>query len=390
MQRIDAEAASAPGPNGAGPHQEEPTPSSSLRIAGTSVSVRNVRKFFINEAGKDVWALDNVSLEVPKSGITALLGPSGSGKTTLLRIMAGLEEPTTGSVFFGDTDVTYTKVQDRRIGFVFQAYALFNHMSVAQNVGYSIRTRKLPIDEASRVQELLDLVELGHVGERYPRQLSGGQAQRIAVARALAANPRLLLLDEPFAALDPTVREALRKGLKKVIKKVGVTAIFVTHDHDEAFDMADEVVVFNKGNIIQQGPKEFIKKHPVNAFVMGFTGDVNKLPATHPFVRRMGFQTLKPMVMFQPESNLEAYNRPQLQEDGRPITSPVTIIARWESGYSTQYNLQFDDTTEIEWDAPLDNEGKVKYDWDVGQRIHIKLPPESFMDYHPSEIAAAN
>ncbi len=221
-------------------------------------------------------ALDRVSVDVPEGALLALLGPSGSGKTTLLRVIAGLEQPDSGSVRHSDADVTRRAVKDRNFGFVFQHYALFKHMTVFENVAFGLRVRhwKNPA-VTERVKELLHLVRLEALAERYPAQLSGGQRQRIALARALAPRPDVLLLDEPFGALDARVRAELRQWLRKLHNEVPVTTIFVTHDQEEAFEVADRVVVMNAGRIEQDGTPDDVFEHPANEFVMDFLGQVN-------------------------------------------------------------------------------------------------------------------
>ena len=224
----------------------------------------------------DCTALDGVSLEVPGGEVLALLGPSGSGKTTLLRIIAGLESADGGSVLYSDEDVTDRSVRDRNVGFVFQHYALFRHMTVFENVAFGLRVRKRSEAEIrKRVGELLELIQLGSLGKRYPSQLSGGQRQRVALARALAAQPHLLLLDEPFGALDAKVRQELRAWLRRLHREIHVTSIFVTHDQEEAFEVADRVVVMNKGRIEQVGSPQEVFDHPATPFVMDFLGNVN-------------------------------------------------------------------------------------------------------------------
>ncbi|HEY2894793.1 MAG TPA: sulfate/molybdate ABC transporter ATP-binding protein [Pirellulales bacterium] len=236
-----------------------------------SISVKNISKQF-----GTFKALDNVSLEVPNGSLLALLGPSGSGKTTLLRIIAGLEVPDSGSVICQDEDVTQRNARDRNVGFVFQHYALFRHMSVFENVAFGMRVRKQPKSLIqSRVTELLKLVRLEGLERRYPSQLSGGQRQRVALARALAIQPKVLLLDEPFGALDAKVRQELRSWLRRLHHEINMTSVFVTHDQEEAFEVADEVVVMNHGRIEQAGPPDTVFEHPANPFVMDFLGNVN-------------------------------------------------------------------------------------------------------------------
>ena len=223
-------------------------------------------------------ALDDVTLEVPEGSLTALLGPSGSGKSTLLRIIAGLEVPDAGTILIDGADVTTAPPQDRGIGFVFQHYAAFAHMSVRENISFGLRIRKRPRPEVTaRVDELLTLVGLTTWSEQRPHQLSGGQRQRMALARALAVEPNVLLLDEPFGALDATVRAELRRWLRRLHDEQGVTTVLVTHDQEEAMDVADRIAVMHDGRIEQVGAPLQVYDSPVNDFVMGFLGPVSKL-----------------------------------------------------------------------------------------------------------------
>ena len=240
-----------------------------------SIEVRNLSRRF----GATV-ACDNLNLDIPAGELVALLGPSGCGKTTLLRIIAGLEVPDTGSVLFHGEDATHTDVRDRNVGFVFQHYALFGHMSIFENVAFGLRvrprdTRPGEAEIKSKVMQLLKLVQLDWLADRYPHQLSGGQRQRIALARALAVEPKVLLLDEPFGALDAKVRKELRRWLRRLHDEVHVTSVFVTHDQDEAMEVADRVVVMNQGRIEQQGSPDEVYDHPATPFVLQFLGDVN-------------------------------------------------------------------------------------------------------------------
>jgi sulfate transport system ATP-binding protein len=236
-----------------------------------SIVIKDVQKRF-----GDFVAVDNVSLDVPNGALLALLGPSGSGKTTLLRIIAGLEIADSGTVYHHDEDITHHSPRERNVGFVFQHYALFRHMTVAQNIGFGLRVQGKPKKEINqRVDELLHLIRLDGLGSRYPGQLSGGQRQRVALARALAARPRVLLLDEPFGALDAKVRQELRQWIRKLHEEIHITSIFVTHDQEEAFEVADRVVVMNHGKVEQDGTPAEVFEHPANAFVMDFLGQIN-------------------------------------------------------------------------------------------------------------------
>ena len=226
----------------------------------------------------DFDALKDVTVEVPDGSLTALLGPSGSGKSTLLRAIAGLEELDGGRILINDQDATGTPAQKRDVGFVFQHYAAFKHMTVLQNVGFGLAIRKWRKPDINRrVHELLQLVQLDGLADRYPDQLSGGQRQRMALARALAVEPKVLLLDEPFGALDAKVRKDLRTWLRRLHEEVHVTTIFVTHDQEEAMDVAEQLVVMNHGRIEQTGSAPALYEHPANEFVMSFVGEVNRL-----------------------------------------------------------------------------------------------------------------
>jgi len=237
------------------------------------ISVRNVSKRF-----GEFDALDDVSIEIPDGSLTALLGPSGGGKTTLLRVIAGLETPDRGTVVIAGTDSTELPPQRRNVGFVFQHYAAFKHMTVFKNVAFGLSIRKEPKEKIQqRVMELLELVHIAHLADRYPSELSGGQRQRMALARALAVEPQVLLLDEPFGALDAQVRKELRTWLRRLHDEVHVTTAFVTHDQEEAMDVADLIVVIADGHIMQAGTPDELYDEPANEFVMSFLGPVTKL-----------------------------------------------------------------------------------------------------------------
>jgi len=239
------------------------------------IEVRHLHKRF----GATV-VCDDLSLDIPAGQLVALLGPSGSGKTTLLRMIAGLEVPDSGTVLFHGEDQAGADVRDRRVGFVFQHYALFGHMTIFENVAFGLRVRPKAVrpDEArirAKVAELLALVQLDQFAGRYPHQLSGGQRQRIALARALAVEPKVLLLDEPFGALDARVRRELRRWLRRLHEEMHVTSVFVTHDQEEAMEVADRIVLMNHGRIEQDGPPDEVYDHPASPFVLQFLGDVN-------------------------------------------------------------------------------------------------------------------
>ena len=251
-----------------------------LRGVPISVSVDNLAKVFGETA-----ALNGVSLDIAGGELIALLGPSGSGKTTLLRLIAGLDFPTSGRVLFGDEDASAKSVQERNVGFVFQHYALFRHMTVFENIAFGLRVRgraARPPEAAirKRVATLLELIKLPGLENRYPTQLSGGQRQRVALARALAVDPRVLLLDEPFGALDAKVRKDLRRWLREIHDHTGHTTVFVTHDQEEALELADRVVVMNDGRIEQVGTADDIYDRPATPFVFDFIGDSSALPVT--------------------------------------------------------------------------------------------------------------
>jgi sulfate transport system ATP-binding protein len=260
-------------------------------------------------------ALDHVSVEAKSGEFLALLGPSGSGKTTLLRMFAGLDFPDSGTITFDGEDVSVRPVRERGIGFVFQNYALFRHMTVAENIAFGLKVkpwRQRPRNAviAERVEELLELVQLPGYGKRYPAQLSGGQRQRVALARALAVQPKLLLLDEPFGALDAKVRKDLRRWLRQIHDDTGITSIFVTHDQEEALELADRVVVMSRGKVEQVDEPARIYNRPTSAFVADFLGDANRLSATIDGGRvRIGTLLLDNAAGAQPDGEAVAYVR---------------------------------------------------------------------------------
>jgi sulfate transport system ATP-binding protein len=308
-----------------------------------AISVSNVTKRF-----GDFVALDDVSIDVPDGGLTALLGPSGSGKSTLLRVIAGLEQPDTGQVRISGEDNTQTPVQDRNVGFVFQHYAAFKHMTVFENVAFGMRIRKRPKAEVkSRVHELLELVQLNGLAARYPSQLSGGQRQRMALARALAVEPRVLLLDEPFGALDARVRKELRAWLRRLHDDVHVTTVFVTHDQEEAMEVSDRIAVINEGRVEQVGRPRDLYEHPANEFVMTFIGPVNRLGDA--FVRPHDLElTLEP--------------------NGSTRSATVTRVIHL--GFEVRVELALDDGVRLWAQATRNDVERLRLD--EGAAIHVR------------------
>jgi sulfate transport system ATP-binding protein len=289
-----------------------------------AIEVRGVSKRF-----GDFVALDDVSITVGDGALTALLGPSGSGKSTLLRVIAGLERPDSGEVVIGGHDVTQAPARTRGVGFVFQHYAPFKHMTVYDNVAFGLSVRKRPKQEIrARVHELLALVRLEGLAERYPSQLSGGQLQRMALARALAVQPQVLLLDEPFGALDAQVRAELREWLRRLHEEIHVTTVFVTHDQEEAMEVAEQIVVMNAGAIEQAGSPRHLYESPSNEFVMSFIGPVNRLGDA--FVRPHDIQILPDSVggteaLVERVAHLGFEVRVELKlQDGRELWAQVT------------------------------------------------------------------
>ena len=297
-----------------------------------SIEVRGIRKQFGN-----FTALNSIDLDIPSGELVALLGPSGCGKTTLLRIIAGLEAPDSGSVLFHGEDATHRHVREREVGFVFQHYALFRHLTVFENVAFGLRVkpRRERPPEAEirrRVHELLELVQLDWLGDRYPSQLSGGQRQRIALARALAVEPQVLLLDEPFGALDAKVRKELRRWLRRLHDELHITSVFVTHDQEEAMEVADRVVIMNRGQIEQVGAPDQIYDHPASRFVYGFLGSVNlfhgRMVETRLQAGGKSFEYREPTPV--QEADAVAYVRPHELEVSPLQSDSVGLPARIE------------------------------------------------------------
>ena len=295
-----------------------------------SIEIRSVSKRF-----GTFQALHDVSLDIGTGELVALLGPSGCGKTTLLRIIAGLETADTGAVSVQGEDTTEMAVQQRKVGFVFQHYALFRHMTVFDNVAFGLRVRPrrdrpTETEIRARVHRLLDLVQLDWLGDRFPSQLSGGQRQRIALARALAVEPRVLLLDEPFGALDAKVRKELRRWLRRLHDELHVTSVFVTHDQDEALEVADRVVVLNAGRIEQIGTPEEVYAHPASAFVYGFLGAANRFEghARDGAFRAAGLQHRMPPETGGGDGPAIAFARPHELEVERDSPAATGLSAR--------------------------------------------------------------
>ncbi|MBD2579242.1 sulfate/molybdate ABC transporter ATP-binding protein [Oscillatoria sp. FACHB-1406] len=309
-------------------------------------------------------ALDNVSLKVKEGSLVALLGPSGSGKSTLLRAIAGLESPDRGTILINGRDTNGLDVRRRNIGFVFQHYALFKHLTVRQNIAFGLEIHKKTGPYVKqRVEELLELIQLQGLGNRYPAQLSGGQRQRVALARALAVQPQVLLLDEPFGALDAKVRKELRAWLRKLHDEVHVTSVFVTHDQEEAMEVADELVVMNKGRIEQVGTPAEIYENPATPFVMSFVGEVNVLPGTASLFDGRDL----------PKNGERAFVRPhefelQLDNDGQSTKAVVKRIVHL--GWEIQVELELPDS--LNAIAHLSRERFAHLDLEPGQFVFVK------------------
>jgi sulfate transport system ATP-binding protein len=310
-----------------------------------AIEVQDVSKRF-----GDFVALEDVSIAVADGGLTALLGPSGSGKSTLLRIIAGLETPDAGSVRIGGEEVTNTPARNRGVGFVFQHYAPFKHMNVQNNVAFGLTLRKRPKAEVdARVKELLELVRLNGLAERYPSQLSGGQLQRMALARALAVQPKVLLLDEPFGALDAQVRGELREWLRRLHEEIHVTTIFVTHDQEEAMEVAEQIVVMNRGRIEQVGTPRALYESPQNEFVMSFIGPVN----------RLGDSFLRPHDI-------------QILSEADPTTTEALVQRVVHLGFEVRVELTLPDGRDV-W-AQVTRESAHELELEEGQILSVRLP----------------
>jgi sulfate/thiosulfate transport system ATP-binding protein len=307
------------------------------------IEARGVTKRF-----GDFVALDEVSVVVPGNSLTALLGPSGSGKSTLLRVLAGLETPDAGEVLISGEDATGIAPQKRGVGFVFQHYAAFKHMTVWNNVAFGLKIRRRPKAEITeRVSELLELVQLSGFAKRYPAQLSGGQRQRMALARALAVEPKVLLLDEPFGALDARVRKELRAWLRRLHDEVHVTTVFVTHDQEEAMEVADQIVVMNDGRVEQTAGARELYDEPANEFVMSFVGPVNRLE--------------------------DDWIRPhdlELTRESNGTTRPAKVERVIHLGFEARVELELDDGEEL-W-AQMTQEQCEELALEPGSRVHVR------------------
>ncbi len=331
-----------------------------------SIIVSNVFKKFGN-----FQALENINLEVKEGTLVALLGPSGSGKSTLLRAIAGLEPPDQGSIIINEQDATNVDIRKRNIGFVFQHYALFKHLTIRKNIAFGLEIRKIPVKQIKeRVEELLELIQLKGLGDRYPSQLSGGQRQRVALARALAVQPQVLLLDEPFGALDAKVRKELRDWLRNLHDEVHLTSIFVTHDQEEAMAVADKIVVMNNGKIEQIGTPAEIYDHPATPFVMSFIGEVNILPSSANLFQNNGHKAIETNGY---HTSYSAFVRPHdldVQTEGSEETSQAIIKRITHLGWEIQVELILPDEQSVV--AHLSREQFTELDLQINQTVFIK------------------
>jgi len=335
------------------------------------IRVDTVRKEFSHYP-----ALNDVSLEVKSSELIALLGPSGSGKTTLLRLIAGLEMPTAGRIYFGDEDASSKTVQERNVGFVFQAYALFRNMTVLDNISFGLKvrprsTRPPKAEIRRRAMELLDLVQLSGLEKRFPQQLSGGQRQRVALARALAIEPRVLLLDEPFGALDAQVRKELRKWLREIHDRTGHTTVFVTHDQEEALELADRLVVMSQGKIEQVGTPDDVYDRPNSPFVFSFIGESSAIPVSvENHELWIGGRAIGLPAPNDAAGDAKLFFRPhdvELVEDGAALAGVVAASRR--VGGTRRVELEIGGLPErVEIDLPFDHP--------AGERTRIAFRPK--------------
>ena len=335
------------------------------------ISIRGIRKTFGNSP-----AIHGIDLEIRSGELLGLLGPSGSGKTTLLRMIAGLEIPTGGSIWFGEEDASYKTVQERRVGFVFQSYALFRHMTVADNISYGLRVRpKAERPDAAnirkRVGDLLDMMQLSGFGDRFPGQLSGGQRQRVALARALAVEPRVLLLDEPFGALDAQVRKDLRRWLREIHDRTGHTTVFVTHDQDEALELSDRVAVLSRGRLEQVDTPNEIYGSPATPFVHSFIGEANRFYVEIVGGRvRLGGRDLGLPAQSAPDGSAQLFFRPQQAALEAPSNAHLNGVVKLirSTGGVRRADVQLDDgDLMVETECPADRTIVV------GERVGVGL-----------------
>ncbi|MBI1619796.1 sulfate/molybdate ABC transporter ATP-binding protein [Aquamicrobium zhengzhouense] len=301
-------------------------------------------------------AVRGVSLEIGSGELVALLGPSGSGKTTILRMVAGLEFADQGAIYFGDEDATNIPVRERGVGFVFQHYALFPHMTVGENIAFGMKVSKKARSKqeiTDRVNDLLRLVKLEGLNDRFPSQISGGQKQRVALARALAVDPKVLLLDEPFGALDANVRHDLRRWLREIHDELGITTLFVTHDQEEALDLADRVVILDQGAIVQEGTPEQVCREPNSAFVMKFLGDTNRIAATavNGVVDLPGARLTAPGVVDGPVDILARPGDLSWSATGEGI--PVSVIRVIDRPEGRRFLVRTENGETLELDVPV-------------------------------------
>ena len=355
-----------------------------------NLTLRNLKKHY-----PGVAALNGIDLEIPSGELVALLGPSGSGKTTLLRVIAGLLSPDDGEVRFAERDATHLSLRERNVGFVFQHYALFRHMSVAENIAFGLRsrpraTRPGKAEIARRVEELLRLIQLPEHGGRYPEQLSGGQKQRVALARALAIDPAVLLLDEPFGALDAKVRVELRRWLRRLHDQTGQTTIFVTHDQEEAMELADRVVVLREGRIEQIGTPGQIYAEPASAYVFDFIGRSNAIPGrvnngvfeaddASGTLDAAGVDDGPVIAMFRPHQATPS------ADTGTGLRSRVLHVHRRADRITLDLSVG-DNGRTIEWERMFDDARDVP---NPGDRFHLRPSHPRFFPIAPTSAAPA-
>ena len=324
-----------------------------------SIVIRDVSKNF-----GDFKVLQEINLEIKEGSLVALLGPSGSGKSTLLRAIAGLEPPDRGQIIIYDEDTTYLDVKKRNIGFVFQHYALFKEMTVRDNIAFGLDIRKAPRPQIKqRVDELLSVIKLEGLGDRYPNQLSGGQRQRVALARALAVQPKVLLLDEPFGALDAKIRKELRVWLRELHEKFPVTTVFVTHDQEEAMEVADEIVIMNQGKIEQVGTTTQIYDNPANPFVINFIGTVNVFSPQARLLKSYQLDSASNFVFVRPHQ-IQVFTDPQAQ------TTTATIQRIIYLGWEIQLSLVDEDN--LEFEVCLNRHQLEELNLQIGQTVFVK------------------